>query len=87
MCPNPQFPVDLVTLTGEILNGKLHFLCSVYFIVFDSYCSDEYLFNNFFFFCFFPTSRVIIKKGYILTKFTEFNHTEAKYTHKILQKL
>ena len=22
-------PADLVTFTGEILNGKLHFLCSV----------------------------------------------------------
>ena len=28
MRPNPQFPVDLVTFTEEILNGKLHFLCS-----------------------------------------------------------
>ena len=26
--PNPQFPEDLVTFTEEILNGKLHFLCS-----------------------------------------------------------
>ena len=26
--PNPQFPVDLVTFTGEILTGKLHFLWS-----------------------------------------------------------
>ena len=26
MCPNPQFPEDLVTFTEEILNGKLHFL-------------------------------------------------------------
>ena len=24
-----QFPADLVTFTGEILNGKLHFLYSV----------------------------------------------------------
>ena len=23
-----QFPADLVTLTEEILNGELHFLCS-----------------------------------------------------------
>ena len=30
MCPNPQFPVDLVTFTEETLNGKLHFLFSVY---------------------------------------------------------
>ena len=24
-----QFPADLVTFTEKILNGKLHFLCSV----------------------------------------------------------
>ena len=29
MLPNPQKTVDLVTFTGEILNGKLLFLCSV----------------------------------------------------------
>ena len=29
MRPNLQFPVDLVTFTEEILNEKLHFLCSV----------------------------------------------------------
>ena len=31
MSPNSQFPAtaDLVTFTEEILNGKLHFLCSV----------------------------------------------------------
>ena len=29
MWPNPHFPADLVTFTGGILNGKLHFLCSV----------------------------------------------------------
>ena len=28
MLPNPQFPADLVTFTEEILNRKLHFLCS-----------------------------------------------------------
>ena len=28
MWPNPQFPVDLVIFTEEILNGKLHYLCS-----------------------------------------------------------
>ena len=27
MWPNSQFPMDLVTFTDEILNGKLHFLC------------------------------------------------------------
>ena len=29
MGPNPQETVDLVTFTEDILNGKLHFLCSV----------------------------------------------------------
>ena len=28
MWPNPQKTADLVTFTEEILNGKLHFLCS-----------------------------------------------------------
>ena len=28
MWPNPHKTVDLVTFTEEILNGKLHFLCS-----------------------------------------------------------
>ena len=28
MWPKPQFPADLVTITEEILNGKLHILCS-----------------------------------------------------------
>ena len=28
MCSNPQKSGDLVTFTEEILNGKLHFLCS-----------------------------------------------------------
>ena len=29
MRPNPQETADLVTITEEILNGKLYFLCSV----------------------------------------------------------
>ena len=29
MWPNPQFPVDLVTFTEEILNGKLHFFAMI----------------------------------------------------------
>ena len=28
MWPNPQETADLVTFAEEILNGKLHFLCS-----------------------------------------------------------
>ena len=28
MWPNPQFPADLVIITEEIFNEKLHFLCS-----------------------------------------------------------
>ena len=30
MWPHPQETADLVTFTEEILNGKFHFLCSVY---------------------------------------------------------
>ena len=30
MRPNPQETADLVTFTKEILNGKPHFLCSVF---------------------------------------------------------
>ena len=33
MWPNLQFPADLVTLTREILNGNLHFLCSDRYIL------------------------------------------------------
>ena len=29
MWPNPQLPADFVTFTGEILNGRLYFSCSV----------------------------------------------------------
>ena len=31
MRPNPQETADLVTFTEEIRNGKLHFLCGVFF--------------------------------------------------------
>ena len=30
MWPDPQETADLITFTGEILNRKLHFLCSVW---------------------------------------------------------
>ena len=33
MLPNPQIPADLVIFTGDILNGKLHFLSSVVNVV------------------------------------------------------
>ena len=38
MWPNPQETADLVTFTEEILNGKLHFLCSVrvFFLIYQS---------------------------------------------------
>ena len=32
MWPDPQETADLVTFTEEILNGKLHFLCSERFL-------------------------------------------------------
>ena len=33
MWPSPQFSADLVTFTEEILNGKLHFLCSFLYVL------------------------------------------------------
>ena len=30
MRPYPQFPADLITFNEEILNGKIHFLCSAF---------------------------------------------------------
>ena len=33
MWPNSQETVDLVTFIEEILNGKLHFLCSEWFVI------------------------------------------------------
>ena len=32
MRANPQETADLATFTEEILNGKLHFLCSEYIV-------------------------------------------------------
>ena len=37
MWPNSQFPVDLLTFTEEILNGKLHFLCSAELTVYHKF--------------------------------------------------
>ena len=34
-CDQIQLPVDLVTFTEEIRNGKLHFLCSALFVQLD----------------------------------------------------
>ena len=33
MWPNPQETADLVSVTREILNGKLHFLCLAYCVL------------------------------------------------------
>ena len=41
MWPNPQFPADLVTFTEEIINGKLHLLCSVSLSAFKDF--DKFL--------------------------------------------
>ena len=49
MPPNPQFLADLVTFTEEILNGKLHFLCSDYFELYwkRDYKMPVYFLNHF----------------------------------------
>ena len=43
MRSNPQFPADLGKFTEEILNGKLHVLCTVKF---KSVASSSYLFRK-----------------------------------------
>ena len=45
MWPNPQETVDLV-ITEEILNGKLHFLCSVFMYDLIYHNSVDYIFMN-----------------------------------------
>ena len=40
MWPHPQETADLVTFTEEVLDGKLHFLCSVVFIQTSKYRSN-----------------------------------------------
>ena len=42
MQTNPQFPADLVPFTEEILNGKLHFLCSELHLVCKKISGDSY---------------------------------------------
>ena len=47
MLPNPQFPADLVTFTKEVLNGKLHFLCSIWvFKEYQNHCSFHGTFTS-----------------------------------------
>ena len=48
MWPNPQKTADLVTFTEEILNWKLHFLCSVC-----QFSSDIFIAASYFIPCFF----------------------------------
>ena len=38
MRPNPQLTADLVLFNEEIVDGKLHFLCSLYFKDTWSFC-------------------------------------------------
>ena len=45
MWPNPQS--DLVSFTEEIVNGKLHFLCSIRHKDFRFPISGLYFFTNF----------------------------------------
>ena len=48
MQPNPRETGDLVTSTEEILNGKFHFLCSLYSQNLISISAWIYEFRNFF---------------------------------------
>ena len=46
MRPNPQETADLVTFTGEILNGKLHFLYSDLTFIISKFAEDRSWFNH-----------------------------------------
>ena len=46
MWPNSQFPADLVTFTEEILNGKLHILCSVFTCFLEKWWLSFLFFTN-----------------------------------------
>ena len=46
MLPNPQETAYLVTFTEEILNGKLHLLCSVFLCVFTNKYGDCIFFKK-----------------------------------------
>ena len=61
MRPNPQFTADLVTFTEKILNGKLHFLCSVKFLSGQNF----WPFLTFFVLC---TNFIIVVATYIFIK-------------------
>ena len=68
MSPDPQFPADLVTLTEEILNGKLHFLCIERMVSIFPQSVVSILVNN---------ENKIFKMPRSVTKVFECKHKEA----------
>ena len=58
MWPNPHFPEDLITFTEEILDRKLHFLCSVNFSSFCPFIASLFLLQ-----LSFPSSTLHCQKG------------------------
>ena len=77
MWPNPQETVDLVTYTEEILNGKLHCLCSV--ICYDRWILSEghknYLKD---FFTFFAVREQFLQNAYVVQLKRSHYHVEMK---------
>ena len=82
MCPDSQFPADLVTFTKEFLNGKLHFLCSdIYFaerrrtVIFLSSpldCSILIIFKN-------PQNHLALHHS--ILKYEKYNSARKRVTH------
>ena len=58
MRPNPQFPADLVIFTEEILNGKLHFLCSGFAYFRISFCGTRLGYGEYYFLLFRSDSKI-----------------------------
>ena len=78
MWPNPQETVDLVTYTEEILNGKLHCLCSVV-ICYDRWVLSQghknYLKD---FFTFFAVGEQFLQSAYVVQLKRSHYHVKMK---------
>ena len=96
MWPNPQFPADLVTFTGEILNGKLHFLWCVYPVIvlvdwylqkrsiYEIYESYEFYLSEVRYFCYKQLSAPsMITKSEITVMFSGSGDTGNKASIKV----
>ena len=72
MWPNPQFSTDLVIFTEEILNGKLHFLCSVCFLKNFGWNRNSYYYKS--------MESILMNSNVLKNKFFWFERSNWKLT-------